>query len=106
LFIVFGGPGIILVYMPLWITHFRIPSDERRWQMAMASALIAAGVLPLIESAHRFVFVGRGTLAPTAPTEHLVISGWYRHVRNPMYVGVVTALAGEGLLFESRAIAV
>jgi protein-S-isoprenylcysteine O-methyltransferase Ste14 len=39
---------------------------------------------------------------PTTPTEHLVVSGFYRFVRNPMYVGVLIALAGEVLLFRSR----
>ncbi len=39
---------------------------------------------------------------PAVPTEHLVVSGLYRYVRNPMYLGVVTALAGEALLFASR----
>jgi protein-S-isoprenylcysteine O-methyltransferase Ste14 len=103
LFFVFGGPGIALIYLPLWITHFRVPPSEPWWQMLTAGLLIFAGILPLIESASRFVSVGRGTLVPTTPTEHLVASGFYRRVRNPMYVGAVTALSGEAILFESRA---
>ncbi len=106
LFVIFGGPGIVLVYLPLWITRFHVPPSEPWWQMLAAGALIAAGILPLIESARRFVFVGRGTLVPTTPTEHLVVSGFYRYVRNPMYAGVVTALAGEAILFERWAMAV
>ena len=39
---------------------------------------------------------------PTVPTEHLVVSGFYRYVRNPMYTGVLVALAGETILFDSR----
>jgi protein-S-isoprenylcysteine O-methyltransferase Ste14 len=105
LFFVFGGPGIVLIYLPLWITHFRVPPSEPWWQMPAAGVLIFAGILPLIESAFRFVSLGRGTLVPTTPTERLVVSGFYRHVRNPMYVGVVTALVGEAILFESRAMA-
>jgi protein-S-isoprenylcysteine O-methyltransferase Ste14 len=105
LFVIFGGPGFVLVYVPFWITRFRIPASEPVWQLALAAALIGAGVAPLIESATRFVRVGRGTLVPTAPTEHLVVSGIYRHVRNPMYVGVLIALAGEAMLFEARAMA-
>jgi protein-S-isoprenylcysteine O-methyltransferase Ste14 len=68
----------------------------------LAVALIAAGTIPLMESIWRFVQVGRGTLMPAVPTEHLVVSGLYRFVRNPMYVGVLTALAGETLLLEQR----
>jgi protein-S-isoprenylcysteine O-methyltransferase Ste14 len=106
LFLVLGGPGIILVYLPLWMTHFRVPAPQPWWQMLTAGMLIAVGILPLLESARRFVIVGRGTLVPTAPTEHLVASGFYRHVRNPMYVSVVTALAGEAILFASWIMAV
>jgi protein-S-isoprenylcysteine O-methyltransferase Ste14 len=103
LFVIFGGPGFVLVYLPLWITRFRIPAGEPWWQMLLAAVLILAGVSPAFESIQRFVVVGRGTLVPTAPTEHLVVSGFYRHVRNPMYVGILIALAGEAVLFERRA---
>ena len=99
LFTIFCGPGIVLVYLPLWLTRFRVPAAEPRWQIALAGVLIAAGVAPLVESARRFIYAGRGTLVPTAPTEHLVVSGFYRFVRNPMYVGVLIALAGEVLLW-------
>ena len=106
LFAVVGGPGIVLVYLPLWITHFHIPAGVPWWQVVVAAALIVVGVAPGFESARRFVFVGQGTLMPTVPTEHLVVSGFYRYVRNPMYVGVLVALAGEAVLFERRAMVV
>ena len=106
LFTVFGGPGIVLVYVPYWITRFRIPAAEPLWQMLLAAALILIGLVPLFDSIQRFIFVGRGTLVPGVPTEHLVIGGLYRYVRNPMYVGVLTALAGEMALFRSVGLAV
>ena len=102
LFVLFGGPGLVVVYVPLWITRFRVPPQEPRAQIALAFALILLGLVPLFESIVRFVRVGRGTLVPTAPTQHLVVSGLYRYVRNPMYVGVVASLAGEVLLFRSE----
>ena len=101
LFVLFGGPGMVLVYIPFAITRFHIPR-EPRWQMALAWALILLGLVPLFESIVRLVRVGRGTLAPTAPTERLVVSGLYHYVRNPMYVGVFLSLIGEGLLFRSE----
>jgi protein-S-isoprenylcysteine O-methyltransferase Ste14 len=64
--------------------------------------MIALGLPSLFESIARFVVIGRGTLVPAVPTQHLVVSGLYRYVRNPMYLGVVIAIAGESLLFPSR----
>jgi protein-S-isoprenylcysteine O-methyltransferase Ste14 len=101
LFTLFGGPGIILIFLPLAITRFRMPVDEPVWQRTVAATLIAAGLIPLLESIVRFVRVGRGTLMPNVPTECLVATGLYRFVRNPMYVGDLMVLAGEALLFRS-----
>jgi len=106
LFTLFGGPGILLFYVPWRITHFRIPDDEPLALAGSAVVLIAAGLVPLLESILRFIVVGRGTLVPTAPPEHLVVTGLYRYVRNPMYVGVLTAIAGEAVLFGRRGMAV
>jgi protein-S-isoprenylcysteine O-methyltransferase Ste14 len=83
-------------------TRFRIPAGEPDWQMLLAALLIGAGLIPAFESMKRFVVVGQGTLVPTAPTQHLVVSGFYTRVRNPMYLGILIALAGEVLLFRSR----
>jgi len=95
LFVLFGGPGILLIYLPLWITRFRIPAWEPWWQILLAAALFAVGITPALESVHRFIFAGRGTLVPVAPPQRLVVSGFYQYGRNPMYVGVLVALCGE-----------
>jgi protein-S-isoprenylcysteine O-methyltransferase Ste14 len=104
-FTLFGGPGILLVFVPWWLTRFRAPASEPPAVRVLAGIVIIAGITPLVESIWRFVFVGRGTLVPAVPTEHLVVSGLYRYVRNPMYVGVLTAIAGEALLFQSQGLA-
>src|SRR5262249_45432439 len=44
---------------------------------------------------------GLGTPAPVAPTRNLVVTGLYRYVRNPMYVGVLAAIVGQAFLFGS-----
>lgn len=106
LFTVFGGPGFVVVYIPFAITRFRIPAGEPLWQILIAAVLILAGLTPLLDSTRRFIFAGRGTLMPGVPTERLVVTGFYRYVRNPMYVGVLVSLAGESLLFWSRGILV
>lgn len=46
-----------------------------------------------------FVRDGRGTPAPVAPTEELVVTGLYRRVRNPMYVGVELVILGQAAIF-------
>jgi protein-S-isoprenylcysteine O-methyltransferase Ste14 len=33
-----------------------------------------------------------------APTEHLVVGGLYRHIRNPMYLAVVASIVGQALV--------
>jgi len=101
LFTAFGGPFLVLIVFPWLITRFRLPVQESAWRVGVAVTLIVLGLVPLFESIVRFVVVGRGSLMPTVPTEHLVVSGLYRFVRNPMYVGVLTVIAGEGLLFRS-----
>jgi protein-S-isoprenylcysteine O-methyltransferase Ste14 len=63
--------------------------------------LLCAGIAVLVDCFARFAIRGRGTPAPIAPTEALVVSGAYRHTRNPMYVAVVAALIGQGLLLGS-----
>ncbi len=106
LFTLLGGPGILLVILPWTMTRFRIEADLSDTSFAIGSVLIAMGLVPLIESIIRFVVVGRGALVPLVPTERLVVSGLYRYVRNPMYVGVMMVLGGEALLFSSTDIAI
>jgi protein-S-isoprenylcysteine O-methyltransferase Ste14 len=47
----------------------------------------------------RFALQGLGTPAPIAPTQHLVITGLYRYVRNPTYVAVAAVIFGQAVLF-------
>ncbi|MBI5086491.1 MAG: isoprenylcysteine carboxylmethyltransferase family protein [Acidobacteria bacterium] len=61
--------------------------------------LVAAGALILLDSFARFALQGLGTPAPAFPTRHLIITGCYRYVRNPMYVAVVAIIAGQWLVF-------
>lgn len=102
LFTLFGGPGIILVYIPWRITLFHVPPDQPLAALLFAGFLIAAGLYPLLESIVRFIAVGRGSLVPTLPPQHLVVTGLYRFVRNPMYCGGLVVIAGEALLFRSQ----
>jgi len=65
----------------------------------LGAVLILAGVPLILDSFARFALQGLGTPAPILPTKHLVVTGLYRYVRNPMYVGVTATILGQGLLF-------
>ena len=63
--------------------------------MAVDGLFLAAWTMMLFDR------VGKGTPAPWAPPERLVVLGPYRHVRNPMNSGMVLILGAEALLFGS-----
>jgi protein-S-isoprenylcysteine O-methyltransferase Ste14 len=46
-----------------------------------------------------FGWTGRGTPAPIAPPQRLVVVGFYRHVRNPMYEGFAAGWIGLWIVF-------
>jgi protein-S-isoprenylcysteine O-methyltransferase Ste14 len=60
-----------------------------------------AGVILYLWCAGAFTFIGKGTPAPIDAPVFLVREGPYRWVRNPMYIGVFSVLAGEIILFHS-----
>jgi protein-S-isoprenylcysteine O-methyltransferase Ste14 len=90
------APVVVAGVLPWWLTGW---DTGRTWLPAqvLGGALTLAGAAILVDAFVRFVREGRGTPAPIAPTERLVVGGLYRYVRNPMYVGVVTAILGQAL---------
>lgn len=66
--------------------------------------LVTAGTLIYLWCAWDFAFAGKGTPAPIDPPKELVVRGLYKHVRNPMYVGVLSLVLGQAFWFESRAL--
>jgi protein-S-isoprenylcysteine O-methyltransferase Ste14 len=97
------APGVVAGLLPWWISGWRM---QRSWlALRIAGALlVAAGLIFLVHSFARFVREGRGTPAPIAPTERLVIGGVYRYVRNPMYLAVLAIILGQWLLFAQSAL--
>ena len=88
--------------VPWWITHWQFQPGWFGMESSrvVGGALILLAVPGLVDSFARFALQGLGTPAPIAPTRHLVVSGLYRHVRNPMYVAVATAIFGQAILFS------
>jgi protein-S-isoprenylcysteine O-methyltransferase Ste14 len=97
------APGTLSIYVPWALTHWRFaPPLLGVFSFRVIGALlIVAGLPVLLDSFARFAIQGLGTPAPIAPPQHLVVTGLYRHVRNPMYVAVSLLIFGQGLLFGS-----
>jgi protein-S-isoprenylcysteine O-methyltransferase Ste14 len=97
------APGFVAGLVPWWISHWQVEAPflgMPPFRLA-GGILIALGVTGLLDSFVRFALQGVGTPAPVFPTRHLVVTGLYRYVRNPMYVAVVSTILGQGLIFGS-----
>ena len=107
---IFLLPCMVLLVIPgliLWRGGFDTPG---LWRAVPSSKIIlpiigiicvCLGLLLMVATIRLFMTVGKGTLAPWEPPQHLVVRGVYRHVRNPMISGVIFVLLGESLLTAS-----
>ena len=91
------APGVVAVLIPYLLTGWQMETAPVAVRIAGA-VLIALGAGFLLHAFARFVVEGLGTPAPVAPTEHLVVGGVYRYVRNPMYLAVGATIVGQALL--------
>src|SRR5215472_1420995 len=97
------APGIVAGYVPWRISRWQVapPLLGMNWSRLAGALLIVAGLPVILDSFARFALQGLGTPAPVFPTRHLVVSGLFRYVRNPIYLAVVTLIFGQGLWFGS-----
>jgi len=93
---------IVLFLLPALILN-RAASGMLSFGMFRYLAILfwSGGGILLIWAARDFVIRGSGTPIPTDPPKSLVIHGFYRYTRNPMYLGVLSALLGHFLWFQS-----
>lgn len=98
----FLAPGVMAGLIPWLITGWRrFAWGAATWVVVpIAWIVICLGVASLLYAFTLFA-LSRGTPAPVAPTEKLVVTGVYRHVRNPMYLAVLAIILGQALLFGS-----
>jgi protein-S-isoprenylcysteine O-methyltransferase Ste14 len=94
------APGTFVGLGPWLITHWEIPGSSPPLRLVLGVVLIVLGLIPPVHAFIQFARAG-GTPMPIAPTERLVVTGFNRFVRNPMYVGLLTAILGQALLFDS-----
>ena len=84
-----------------WKTQALVDGKDYRFKGVYREVMITLGVIGILDSFVRFALQGMGTPAPVLPTRHLVVTGLYRYVRNPMYVAVVLTILRQGLLFAN-----
>src|ERR1700685_4625630 len=97
-----GGAFLVLWFwlLPGWLgfTVEMAGAARWRWLAAIPSAL---GFAVASRCIWDFGWAGRGTPAPVVPPKKLVVVGFYRHVRNPMYVGFAAGRGRSGGIFRS-----
>jgi protein-S-isoprenylcysteine O-methyltransferase Ste14 len=102
------GSALFFVVAPCVVAGLN-PWSVTRWQLlpaffgleptrAVGVLLMLAGLPGLVDFFGRFALQGLGTPAPIAPPRHLVVTGLYRYVRNPMYVALVAIILGQAVL--------
>jgi protein-S-isoprenylcysteine O-methyltransferase Ste14 len=74
------------------------PASVAPWRW-IATVPAVLGFAIAVRCVWNFGRTGHGTPAPMAPPQRLVVVGFYRYVRNPMYLGFFTGWAGLWVLF-------
>jgi protein-S-isoprenylcysteine O-methyltransferase Ste14 len=100
------APGVVAGLVPWLLTGWQSIPLPAWWApvRVLGVTMAAVGFLVLIRAFARFAVEGRGTPAPIAPTEKLIVTGEYRYVRNPMYIAVLALIAGQALFFGSASL--
>ncbi len=98
--VVFGIPFLISLALP-WIVPLALPSGILRLVLIPVGAvLILLGVGLIVLARRELKQYGQPT-DPGHPTSHIVQSGVFSISRNPLYLGIVIAVAGIGLAFNN-----
>lgn len=95
-------PGTVAFAVPLLLVR---PPGRVFAFTPVATLVLGAGLVILGWCVRDFYVLGKGTLAPWAPPERLVVRGLYRLSRNPMYIGVLTIVSGWAIGFHASALA-
>ncbi len=84
--------------LPRWLGFHVDTTGAGRWRwFAVVPSVLGFAVA--LRCVWDFGRTGHGTPAPIAPPKRLVVVGFYRYVRNPMYVGFLTGWTGLWVVF-------
>jgi protein-S-isoprenylcysteine O-methyltransferase Ste14 len=95
--------GFLLIYLPARVlASAGIERPVSVGAMQIAGILIGSlGAALTAWCVISFIALGKGTPAPFDAPRRLVVRGPYRFLRNPMYAGAATAIAGAALFYGS-----
>jgi protein-S-isoprenylcysteine O-methyltransferase Ste14 len=72
-----------------------------QWATGVGVLLLVVGFLLAAICFFEFVIAGKGTFIHFDAPKKFVVSGAYKYVRNPMYLGVLLIFIGHALLLRS-----
>src|SRR5438094_6262616 len=84
--------------LPRWLGFSVETAGAARWRW-LAAVPSVLGFAIAVRCVWDFGWTGHGTPAPVAPPKRLVVVGFYRYVRNPMYVGFAAGWIGLWVVF-------
>ena len=95
-----AAPGTVAGLVPWWISRWKVQPPFLGFLpiRTIGALLLLFGIAVVLDSFVRFALQGLGTPAPVFPTRHLVVTGCYRYVRNPIYLAVVSIILGQGAI--------